>query len=128
MHSFAQEIPSADELLATKVIGSWEHISSNYPSGNISRYRKEFEFSIGGQGVCTEFYDKDTVLAKFSWEIADSTIRVFVIDDRGSRVNTDSQFISSIDELNLYLNQIYGPAELRKSTHYRKKAGDVVQY
>jgi hypothetical protein len=126
--SFAQEIVEADETLSSNIIGAWEHISSTYPNGDVSRYRKEFEFFAGGIGVCTEYYDQDTVLASFSWEVLDSSIYVFTEDDRGHKVNTDSQFISSIDELNLFLNKIFGPAEFRKETHYRKKTGDIVQH
>ena len=116
IQSFAQEVASADDVLTTKVIGAWEHISSNYPSGNVSRYRKEFEFYIGGQGICTEFYDNDTVYANFNWEVIDSTIHVFVADDRGNKVNTDSQFIASLDELNLFLPNIWTCRAQKKDT------------
>ena len=120
--SFAQETSSADDFFAAMFIGTWEHVSSTYPSGNESRYKRDFTFNEDGSGLCTKYSKIDTSYQEFEWKVQDSLVFLFLVDEKsGQRLNTDVKYISLMTNDDLYLDMRYAAQEVRKTTYYRRK-------
>ena len=120
--SFAQETSPQDDYFASLFIGTWEHVSSTYPSGNESRYQRDFTFNADGSGVCTKYTKLDTSYQDFEWTVKDSMIFLFLIEEKtGSKTNTDAQYITLMNNDELYLDMRYASPEVRKTTFYRRK-------
>jgi hypothetical protein len=120
--SFAQESSASDQYFSSLFVGTWEHVSSTYPSGNEARYQRDFTFYGDGAGVCTLYSEKDTSYQEFEWKVKDSLVFLFIIDEKaGVKLNTDVQFISLMTDDDLYLDMKYASPDLRKVTYYRRK-------
>ncbi|MEZ4924429.1 MAG: hypothetical protein R2780_14755 [Crocinitomicaceae bacterium] len=120
--SFAQETSAQDDYFASLFVGTWEHVSSTYPSGNESRYQRDFKFNADGTGLCTRYTKLDTSYQDFEWKVRDSLVFLFLIDEKsGAKLNTDVQFITLMTDDALYLDMKYASPELRKVTYYRRK-------
>ncbi|MBK6952629.1 MAG: hypothetical protein IPH24_11425 [Crocinitomicaceae bacterium] len=67
--SFAQDSINSDAELSAQLVGTWEHVSSTYPSGDVSTYQRKFQFYVDGTGVCARYTDLDTVLIHLNGQL-----------------------------------------------------------
>lgn len=123
--SFAQE---SDQYMATHLVGSWEHVSSTYPGGDVVSFRKEFNLFNDGTGICYQFSGADTLSANFAWEVEDSTIVLYILDKKGEKIEADTQFISLLAPMKMYLSEISDGIETGKVCVYRRMDNQIAQY
>ncbi len=118
--SLAQDSINADADLSAQLIGTWEHVSSTYPSGDVSTYQRTFQFFADGSGVCARYTDLDTVLIHFNWTVKDSVISLFEIRKNGKSIYADSQIITFVDMQKLHLADAYCDDQTGKICCYRR--------
>ena len=119
---------SSDALLSSCVVGTWTHVSSTYPSGDVTTYQREFEFFRDGSGICKRYTDLDTVVINFQWEVKDSVISLFEIRKNGKRTYADSQIISFAGLTKMYLKDAYCEDQTGKISCYRKVETEIAKY
>ncbi|MBD3636355.1 MAG: hypothetical protein HUJ25_03360 [Crocinitomicaceae bacterium] len=124
----AQFAKDTDELIEKHVVGKWIHESSSFPNGDVVVYKRDLELFADGSGVCTKYLQDDTLTLNFNWEVKDSVVYIFVMNKFGKRVDTDSHYITYVDEVTLLLDQNYGPLDLRKNSYYRKESQEMAKY
>lgn len=118
--SVAQDSLNTDSQLTSQLLGTWEHVSSTYPAGDVSTYQRKFQFFEDGTGVCARYTDLDTVLIKFDWTLKDSVISLFEIRKNGTRIYADSQIITTLDLNKMYLSDAYCDDKTGKVSYYRR--------
>jgi hypothetical protein len=118
--SVAQDSVDTDVAIRSQLVGTWEHVSSTYPSGNVSTYQRKFQFFADGTGICARYTDLDTVLIKFEWVVKDSIISLYELRKNGVIIYADSQIITSLDVNKLYLTDAYCDDQTGKVCYYRR--------
>jgi len=126
--SFSQDSVTSDAELSSSLVGSWEHVSSTYPGGDITTYHREIELFADGKGICTKYNLADTLTITFEWEVKDSIVYMFVINKNGKRIHTDSQYISLMDFKKMYLIDSYGEEQAGKVCCYRRTDLEIAKY
>ena len=116
--TFAQN--NSDALLTTSLYGTWEHVSSTYPTGDIVTYHREINFQADGIGFCTKYENADTLNVSFQWEVKDSVIYLFVTNKRGVRMDGDAQQITMLDLSKMYLADAFGEDQVGRVLCYQR--------
>lgn len=111
-----------DLSLTSDLVGTWEHVSSTYPSGDVVTYRREIRLLPDGTGYCTRFTDLDTLSTSFGWEVKDSVIYLFETNKRGKRITADAQYISALNPTKMYLRDAYGEDQAGRVCCYRRNS------
>lgn len=130
---FAQAISqkesiASDASLSSSIIGTWEHVSSTYPSGDVTTYKRKFQFFEDGKGICSRYTDLDTVFINFQWEVRESVISLFEIRKNGKRIYADSQILSFVDINKMYLTDAYCDENTGKIACYRRVESEIAKY
>lgn len=130
---FAQEISqkesnASDASLSSSIIGTWEHVSSTYPSGDVTTYKRKFQFFTDGKGICERYTDLDTIVINFQWEVKESIISLFEIRKNGKRIYADSQMLSFVDLNKMYLTDAYCDDHTGKIACYRRVESEIAKY
>jgi hypothetical protein len=120
--SIAQDSINTDSDLSAQLVGTWEHVSSTYPSGDVSTYQRKFQFYADGTGVCARYTDLDTVLIHFEWTVKDSVISLFEIRKNGKSIYADSQIITFVDLHKMHLSDAYCDDQTGKICCYRRSS------
>lgn len=118
--SFAQDSINTDVALRAQLVGTWEHVSSTYPSGDVKTYQRKFQFFSDGTGYCASYTAVDTVLIKFEWVVEDSIISLYELRRNGVIIYAESQRISFFDGTKMYLNDDYCEDKTGKVGVYRR--------
>jgi hypothetical protein len=118
--SLAQDSINSDTDLSAQLVGTWEHVSSTYPSGDIKTYQRKFQFFADGTGYCASYTAADTVLIKFEWVVEDSIISLYELRRNGVIIYAESQRISFFDGTKMYLNDDYCEDKTGKIGVYRR--------
>ncbi|UKN00969.1 hypothetical protein K6119_14635 [Paracrocinitomix mangrovi] len=114
--------------LSSNLVGSWQHLRSVYPTGEIMTYTREFDLYEDGTGLCTRLSESDTVAIKFEWEVKDSTIYLYTLNNKGKRIEADAQLITHIDEAAMHLDEPVDEGYLGKVCMYRRKDSKLAKY
>ncbi|MBK6527842.1 MAG: hypothetical protein IPG07_21220 [Crocinitomicaceae bacterium] len=101
---------------------TWEHVSSTYPSGDVSTYQRKFQFYADGTGVCARYTDLDTVLIHFEWTVKDSVISLFEIRKNGKVFTQIRQIITFVDLHKMHLSDAYCDDQTGKICCYRRSS------
>jgi len=125
---FTQDTGTTDAILSSNLVGTWEHISTTYPSGDVTTYHKEIQFFADGTGICTKFTTLDSLSMKFQWEVKDSIVYLFVINRHGKRIDADSRCISLLDASTIYLTNAYCEEQSGKVCCYRRANMEIAQH
>lgn len=125
--TFSQESQS-DEDLTQCVIGTWEHVVSTDPDGNVQTYDRKIELFADGTGICTKLIDGEEVQMPFYWDIVDGAIMLYIVDNKGRRINTDSQLISDVDARQLNLASVWESDDYGMASLYERKTNIVAEY
>lgn len=125
---FSQDAKTADAVLFSSMIGTWEHVSSTFPTGDVVTYRREFQFFSDGKGICTKIKDVDTTLINFEWEVKDSVVSLFEIRKNGKITYADSQIISFLDPSKLYLTDAYCDENTGRVCCYKRTEMAIAKY
>jgi hypothetical protein len=126
--SFAQDAKTADALLFSSIVGTWQHVSSTYPWGDVVTYQREFQFFSDGLGICKKITDSDTIVISFHWEVKDSIVSLFEIQKNGRPIYADSQVISLVNTSKLYLKDAYCDENIGRVCCYRRTGNEIVKY
>lgn len=120
--SFSQaDSTLTDDNLKKDLVGTWTHVTSTDPKGNVLAFDRQIELLPDGKGTCTKYVEADTLLLPFEWDIKDGAIQLYVFNKHGKRINTDSQFISLLDDRSLYLDTVYGSDDRGKVSLYQRE-------
>lgn len=111
---------STDDTLVASLVGTWEHVSSTYPGGDIVTYQREINFNADGTGSCTKYEKADTLNVSFQWEVKDSVIYLFITNRRGVRMDGDAQQITLLDLSKMYLADAYGEDQVGRVLCYQR--------
>jgi len=126
--SFSQDDITTDAVLYSYLVGTWEHVSSTYPGGDVGTYKREFQLYSDGKGICINYDDGDTTSINFEWEVKDSIISLFEIQKNGKRIYADSQNISFVDLNKMYLTDAYCEDQTGKICCYKRSGNEIVKY
>jgi hypothetical protein len=117
---FAQDNLNYDDSLKKTLVGEWHHVSSTYPGGYVMTYERDLYFSHDGTGICTKYFDTDTVQVAFNWEIRDSVVYLYVNNKRGVRIDGDAQLISGLASEKIYFKDAWGEDQAGKVCCYKR--------
>lgn len=120
--SFAQDSLNSDINLRAQLVGTWEHVSSTYPSGDVKTYQRKFQFFSDGTGYCANYTTVDTTVIKFEWVVEDSVISLYELRKNGVIIYAESQRISFFDGAKMYLNDDYCEDKTGKVGVYRRSS------
>lgn len=126
--ALAQNDQPNDEAIMKDVVGTWQHVTSTDPKGNVLRFDRELELNANGSGICTRYEAADTLQLPFEWDVKNGAIQLYVYNKRGKRINTDAQHVSLVDAKSLYLDTVYASADQGKVSLYRRKSAEVAKY
>ena len=126
--SFAQDDATSDAVLFSYLVGTWEHVSSTFPDGDVTTYQRKFHLYADGKGTCAKYTDLDTIYVHFEWEVKDSIISLFEIDKRGKRIYADSQTISFVDLNKMHLTDAYCEENRGKICCYKRTGNEIAKY
>ena len=118
---YSQDLSDIDNAIHQYFIGTWTHIRSIMPNGDIIEYDQEFTFNEDGTGVCYRFTDgiPETIIVK--WEIKGGQVFLYSTRDDGQIMISDVISIEYLDETRFFADKIFGPEEFRKSCFYKRK-------
>lgn len=117
-----------NQTLFYSLIGTWEHVSSTYPSGDVVTYQRKFDFFADGTGICTRYTDLDTVLINFEWTVQDNIVSLYSIQKNGKRIYADSQSITFADVNRMYLRSAYCEEQNGKVCCYYRSENQMAKY
>jgi hypothetical protein len=123
--SFTQNTSNKDHILRRHFIGSWTHVHSIYPSGNVTDYYQEFDFRQDGSGTCIRIEKGDTVAISIRWLISEGKVFLYTILEDGRMIHGDTILLTHLDEERFFGDKVYGPYELRKTCMYKRKVAIV---
>lgn len=119
---------ASDASLSSSIVGTWEHVSSTYPSGDVTTYKRKFQFFEDEKGICSRYTDLDTITINFQWEVKESVISLFEIRKNGKRIYADSQILSFVDVNKMYLTDAYCDENTGKIACYRRVESEIAKY
>jgi len=125
---FTQDAKTADAVLFSSLVGTWEHVGSTFPGGDVVTYKREFQLFSTGKGICTKITDVDTTIINFEWQVKDSIISLFEIKKNGRIIYADSQVISFVDQNKMHLTDAYCEDQTGKIACYRRTGNEIAKY